>query len=100
GACRNAELDERLRERQARDEACREMTHGKIGRGSNLAALTEGHEMIAEGREPAFGRESRLEVVESAGTIRVVLDILPPVPEQLDRPARQLRDHGRFHHEV
>src|SRR5581483_2516968 len=97
---RDTELDQRLSVLQARNETGREMLRGEIGRAGDSIPLAESNEMIAEGVEPAFGREPCLEVVETARPIRIVLNVLAPVPEKLHRPPGQLRDHGCLDHVV
>src|SRR5215469_12583044 len=78
---RNLQWNQRLGEQQARNEAGREMLARNPGRGGDPVPLAEGHEMVAESREPALRRQTRLEVMESRRPIGIVLDVLAPVPE-------------------
>src|SRR5579862_4166540 len=56
--------------------------------------------MIREGDQLALRVETRLEVMEPAGTIELMLQVLVAIPQQLHRLALQFGYHRRLDHEI
>jgi hypothetical protein len=69
-------------------------------RVGELAALAEGDEMIAQRHQLAGAVEPGFEEVKAGRAVEVVLDIVLPGPDKLDRAADLFRNPGRFDHKV
>src|ERR1700674_5420393 len=70
--------------------------------GRSCAVLTERDEMIAESLQFSAAVKTCLEEVKPGGTVEIVLHVVLPVPQQLDRRARLFRypcglDHVVIH---
>src|ERR1700736_4274065 len=66
----------------------------------DLVRLAERNEVIAECLYFSLRVETRLEEMKSGGTIEIVLDVVLPIPQQLDRCADLLGYPCRLDHVV
>src|ERR1700676_5081958 len=84
----NTQRHQRNTQLQMGYEFRRELVGVHVRARRSLAVLAERDEMIAEGLQLSSGVETRLEEMKAGRTIEIVLHVVLPIPQQLDRRTR------------
>ena len=100
GAGGHAERDGGLFQSEGRDEPGRELGCREPGAAGELVALAEGDEVVPPADDPAVPVHAALQEMEAGRPVEVVLDVVFPGPEELDRGTGLLRDPGGLDHVV